>query len=260
MRAPSRRPTEQSAHADLPGRGRVVFFQSGRPLRRAERVEIDTGESGYLHSGSCGDAGAAACPALPRLLAALMPRQRGASSALPCSITCRCIPCHLLCRWCVHLLSVPSCARRLPLRGGCLRSSSAPCSPDPGSMAASSTTTSSFSSRHAEWYAVRGVRPTLRRTRSPGAPSHPHRSAVVPARLAAVERVLASPWSPNSHPPLRRSIGLCEWRLSRRPVALAHVVERRERVASASAHMSRRAGAAAWLRSSPGALHVLEVA
>ena len=108
MRAPSRRPTEQSAHADLPGRGRVVFFQSGRPLRRAERVEIDTGESGYLHSGSCGDAGAAACPALPRLLAALMPRQRGASSALPCSITCRCIPCHLLCRWCVHLLSVPS--------------------------------------------------------------------------------------------------------------------------------------------------------
>ena len=103
MRAPSRRPTEQSAHAHLPGRGRVVFFQSGRPLRRAERVEIDTGESGCLHSGSCGDGSTAACPALLRLIVALTPRQRGASSALPCSITCRCIPCHLLCRYLQHM-------------------------------------------------------------------------------------------------------------------------------------------------------------
>ena len=44
MTAPSRRPTEQSAHAHLPGREQVVFFHPGQPLRRVERVEIDTGE------------------------------------------------------------------------------------------------------------------------------------------------------------------------------------------------------------------------
>ena len=98
----------------------------------------------------------------------------------------------------VHAFAFRALLRtQVALHGGCLRSSSAPCSPNHWSMEASSSTTSSFSSRRVEWFAPRERPPALRRTRSPGARSHPHRSAAVAAQLAAMERVLASPWSPT---------------------------------------------------------------
>ena len=47
----------------------------------------------------------------------------------------------------------------------------------------------------------RGARPALKRMRSPAACSQPHRSAAANAQLAAVERILRSPWSPSHSPP-----------------------------------------------------------
>ena len=58
-----------------------------------------------------------------------------------------------------------------------------------------------FSATRSRACAAQGVSPASKRTRSPAARSHPRRSTVAATRLAAVERMFASPCSP-SHPSL----------------------------------------------------------
>ena len=142
----------------------------------------------------------------------------------------------------------------------CLRSSQADCSCPPSSTATICGSLHSFSSRCIEWCAPRTAHPPPTRAVSRGARSHSHRSAVALTLLAVVERVPASPCSPN-HPHScagRSGYAICN--PIDRPAAAERCTKREERVANASADLSPRARVArdrAAVRSGPRSLRVL---